>query len=190
MWLDTTRLARGEKDTTQTVRRWIEAGRYEKVERTYGGHYRVWVSGDPDPDTVLYCRVSSAKQVSSLNTQERLLLDRYPDGTVIRDTGSGFDFKRQGFVAILERALRGEAIHLVATTSDRIARSGYPLIRHVIEISGGSIELLAEDGVVEQFDIRTPVAHITSFCNSHHGKRAGQRHTKSPGVPEEAGDVD
>ena len=182
MWMTTTRLARREKVTTQTVRRWIEGGRYRRFERTPGGHYRVWVP--VDPDTILYARVSSAKQGSSLDTQERLLRDRYPDGQVVRDTGSGFDFKRRGFVALLERALRGEAVHVVAATSDRITRSGYPLIRHVIELSGGSIELLEEDDLSDRFDVRCLVAYITSFCNAHHGKGSGQGHKKDQGLPE------
>ena len=91
MWMTTTRLARREKVTTQTVRRWIEGGRYQRHERTPGGHYRVWVP--VEPDTVLYARVSSAGQLSSLDTQERLLRSRYPDGRVVRDVGSGFNFR-------------------------------------------------------------------------------------------------
>ena len=185
MWMTTTRLARREKVTTQTVRRWIEGGRYQRHERTAGGHYRVWVP--VEPDTVLYARVSSAKQLSSLDTQERLLRARYPDGRVVRDVGSGFNFKRRGFVALLERALRGEAVHVVAATSDRVTRSGYPLIKHVIELSGGSIELLEEDDLADQFDVRCLVAYIASFCNSHHGKRSGQRHKKDQGLPEGPG---
>ena len=120
------------------------------------------------PDTIHYARVPSAEQESSLDTQERLLRDRYPDGQVVRDVGSGFDFKRRGFVALLERALRGGAVHEVAATSDRITRLGYPLIRHVIELSGGSIELLEEDDLPDRFDVRSLVASITSFWNAHH----------------------
>lgn len=183
MWMTTTRLAKREKVTTQTVRRWIEGGRYQRHERTPGGHDRIWVP--VESDIILYARVSSAKQFSSLDTQERLLRGRYPDGRVVRDVGSGFNFKRRGFVALLERALRGEAIHVVAATSDRITRSGSPLIKHVIELSGGSIKLLEEDDLSDQFDVRCLVASITSFCNSHHGKRSGQRHEKDQGLPEE-----
>ena len=48
MWLSTTKLAKREKVTTQTIRRWINEGRFDKVENTRGGHNRVWVQ---DPDT-------------------------------------------------------------------------------------------------------------------------------------------
>ncbi len=167
MWMTTTRLARREKVTSQTIRRWIEGRRYQRFERTPGGHYRVWVP--VETDTILDARVSSAVQHSSLATQKRFLRARDPDRRVVRDAGSGFDFKRRGFVALLERAMRGEAVHVVAATSECITRSGYPLIRHVIELSGGSIELLEEDDRPDPFDVRCLVASIVSFCNAHLG---------------------
>ena len=159
--------------------------RHERLERTPGGHCRVRVP--VDPDTFLCAGVCSARQESSLDARERLLRERHADGHVVRNVGSGVDFRRRGLVALLERALRGEAVHVVAATSDRVTRSGYPLIRHVIELSGGSIELLEEDDLSDQFDVRCLVAYITSFCNSHHGKRSGQRHKKDQGLPEESG---
>lgn len=183
MWMSTTKIARREKVTSQTVRRWIEKGRFEKFEKTPGGHFRIWVP--IDPEIILYARVSSAKQKSSLDTQQRLLLDKYPGARVVRDIGSGFNFKRSGFIAILERALRGEAIRLVAATSDRVTRTGFALIRHIFELSGGRIELLEEDDCVEQFDVKYLVAYITSFCNSQHGRRSSQRNKADQGLPEE-----
>lgn len=183
MWLSTTKLARREKVTSQTIRRWIEAGRYEKYEQTQGGHFRVWV--DVEPDLVLYTLASSAKQRSSLETQEQILRRKYPDAPLVSDIASGFNFKRRGFLALLERALRGEPVQVVATTSDRITRSGFPLIRHIFELSGGGIHLLEEPDRTDPFDVRELIAFITSFCNSVHGKRAHQRHAKNPGVPTE-----
>jgi len=179
----TTTLARREKVTSQTIRRWIKSGKYERVDYTEGGHARVWI--DTDATVVLYARVSSAKQKTSLETQEKMLRETCPEGEFLSDVASGFNSKRRAFRSILERALSGEPIRLVATTSDRIARSGFPLIRHIIELSGGSIELLEEEDCPEQFDVRTLVAFITSYCNSVHGKRSHQRHKKDQGIPEE-----
>ncbi len=180
--MTTTRLARREKFTTQTIRRWNEGGRHQRFERTPGGHDRVRVP--VESDTIIYARASSARQLSSLDTEERLPRERYPDGRVVRDTGSGVDFRRRGLVALLERTLRGEAVHVVAATPDRITRSGYPLIRHVVELSGGGTELLEEDDLTGQFDVRCLVACITSFCNARHGKRSGQGHEEDQGLPE------
>jgi len=181
--MTTTQIARREKVTSQTVRRWIEGGRFERCERTAGGHFRIWVP--VDPEVALYARVSSAKQKSSLETQQRLLRELYVSARVVRDTGSGFNFGRLGFVALLEQALRGEPVHVVATTSDRVTRSGFPLIRHIFELSGGRIELLEEDDQAEQFNVKFLIAYITFFCNSQHGKRAGKRHKENSGLPEE-----
>lgn len=179
MWLSTTKLAKQNKVTSQTIRRWIDEGKYEKYERTEGGHYRVWVQ---QPSTVvLYARVSSSKQLSSIETQQRLLQERYPNGAVISDVGSGFNFKRKGFTSILERSLRGESITLVATTSDRITRTGFQLIQRIIELSGGRIELLEEDLPSENFDVSELVAYITSFCNSFYGKRSRKRNKEKYG---------
>ena len=121
----------------------------------------------------------------SISQPQRILRARDPDGRVVRDAGSGFNFERRGLVALLERALRGEAVHVVAATSECITRAGYPLIRHVIELSGGSIELLEEDDRPGPFDVRFLVGSIASFCNAHHGKRCGQGHRKDRGLPEE-----
>lgn len=38
MWMSTTQIARREKVTSQTVRRWVEGGRFEQFEKTAGGH--------------------------------------------------------------------------------------------------------------------------------------------------------
>ena len=185
MWMTTTRHARREKVTTQTVRRWIEGGRHQRLERTPGGLCRVGVP--VDPDTTLCARMPSARQESSLDTRERLLRDRIPDGHVARDAGSGVDFRRRGLVTLLERALRGEAVHVVAAAPDRITRSGHPTVRHVIELSGGSVELLEEDDPSDRPGVRCLVAYIASFRDSHHGKRSGQGHKKDQGLPEEPG---
>ena len=38
MWVSTTKLAKIEGVTTQTIRRKIESGFYDKVKQTEGGH--------------------------------------------------------------------------------------------------------------------------------------------------------
>ncbi len=180
--MTTIHLSRREKVTTQAIRHWIEGGRHQRCERTPGGHDRVRVP--VEPDTIIYARVSSARQLSSLDTEERIPRAPYPDGRVVRDTGSGVDFRRRGLVDLLERTLRGEAVHVVSATPDRITRSVYPFIRHVVELSGGRTELLEEDDLTDQFDVRCLIACITSFCNARHGKRSGQGHEEDQGRPE------
>ncbi len=176
-WLSTTQLARKHGVSSQTIRRNIETGVYERVERLAGGHFRVFI---PEGVVLGYARVSSAKQKSSLATQEGLIKAQFPDAVIISDIASAFNFRRKGLQHILERAMRGDVIHVVAASQDRLATSGFDLIRHLVELSGGHVTSL--DGEVdtkEGFDTNTLVGFITSFCNSYYGKRSAQRRHKS-----------
>ena len=175
MWASTTKLAKIEGVTTQTIRRKIESGHYEKVMQTSGGHYRVFIN---QQRKICYARVSSGKQKSSIDTQRRILLERYPDAEFISDVASAFNFKRKGLQAILESAVSGNPTLVVVATKDRLARSGFELIRWLIELSGGRIEVLDDQNSSsssQAFDTNELIGFITSFCNSHYGKRSAER---------------
>ena len=172
MWKTTGEVANNYGVSRTTIVRWVKDGQFV-TKRTHGGHYRIWVT--PSSKIVLYARVSSRKQKSSITTQRKLLLKQYPQGEFISDIGSGFNFKRRGFVTILEQAMSGVAIQLVSTTSDRITRSGFPLVKRILELHGGTVELLEEDICAERFDVHTLVSFLTSFCNSQSGKRSSRR---------------
>jgi len=85
MWISTTRLASLEGVTSQTIRRWIKQGKYE-TKITEGGHFRV--NYKQKETTICYARVSSAKQRSSIDTQQSLLKEQYPDAEHVFDIGS------------------------------------------------------------------------------------------------------
>jgi len=86
MYKSTGFLAKEYSVTNETIQNWIKEGKFEKVKKTKGGHYRVWV--DEPSITILYARVSSAKQKSSLAKQEELLRRKYPDARFISDIAS------------------------------------------------------------------------------------------------------
>lgn len=177
MWLSTTRVAKMEGVTTQTIRRWAKAGKYEEYKVTDGGHFRVKVKNQKR--RICYIRISSAKQKSSITTKKQILLKKYPQSEIIIDTASAFNFERNGLKTILEQAMSGVAIHIVVTTQERLARSGFELIRWIIELSGGEIESLEESVKTETFDTKELIGFITSFCNSYYGKRSAKRRSES-----------
>ncbi|MCK5524803.1 MAG: recombinase family protein [Thiomargarita sp.] len=113
--------------SSKTIQNWIKEGKFDQVKKTKGGHYRVWV--DEQTVTILSARVSSAKQKTSLARQERLLQEKYSEARLISDIASGFNQNRRGDKAILESAINGNSQPLVATTSDRITRTGFQLIK-------------------------------------------------------------
>lgn len=173
MWVSTTKLAKIEGVTTQTIRRKIESGFYDKVKQTEGGHNRIFIT---QQRRVCYARVSSIKQKSSIDTQQNILLSRYPDAEFISDVASAFNFKRKGLQSILESAMLGHSVHIVVATKDRLARSGFELIKWLIELSGGRIEILDDKNQAsESFDTAELIGFVTSFCNSHYGKRSAER---------------
>ncbi|MEZ9834125.1 RNA-guided endonuclease TnpB family protein [Vibrio breoganii] len=123
-----------------------------------------------------YARVSSSKQKSSIDTQKRILLERYPDAEFISDIASAFNFKRKGLQTILESAMLGHSVHIVVATKDRLARSGFELIKWLVELSGGRIEILDDsNNTTESIDTAELIGFITSFCNSHYGKRSAEK---------------
>ena len=176
MYKSTGFLAKEYSVTNETIQNWIKEGKFEKVKKTKGGHYRVWV--DEPTTVILYARVSSSKQKSSIEKQKELLKSKYPNARFLSDIASGFNQDRRGYRTILELAIDGNPLHLVATTSDRITRSGFALIQWIIELSGGKIELLEESDHSEQFDTKTLIAFVTSFINSYYGKRSAKRNHK------------
>ena len=186
MWVTTTTLAKIEGVTTQSIRRNIEAGYYDRVKRTHSGHYRIFIQQE---QCIAYARVSSKKQQGSIDNQAEKLLAQYPDAELITDIASAFNFKRKGLIALLGRAMQGNPLHVVVTTQDRLARSGFDLIRHVIELHGGKVTVLDDaDTPQTTFDTNELIGFITSFCNSHYGKRSAQRrkdrrHKKDTNIP-------
>jgi predicted site-specific integrase-resolvase len=71
MYKSTGFLAKEYSVTNETIQNWIKEGKFDKIKKTKGGHYRVWV--DEPLVTILYARVSSSKQRTSLERQEELL---------------------------------------------------------------------------------------------------------------------
>ena len=182
MWKSTGFFAKKLGVTRETIVNYIKDGHFERYTRTKKGHYRIWL--EIESEFIGYCRVSSSKQQSSLDTQEKIIKEKYPNVTIKKDIGSGFNFKRKEFKAVLERALTGNPISIVATTQDRICRTGFPLIKWIIELYGGKIELLEETNDSEGFDSNTFISFITSFINSYHGKRSHSRKQKNKNLSE------
>ncbi|MEN9849445.1 MAG: hypothetical protein RL368_2185, partial [Pseudomonadota bacterium] len=128
-----------------TLRKWADSGKIEAI-KTAAGQRRYnldqYLQNSRQKITVCYCRVSSAKQRDDLARQVDFMREKYPNAEIIKDIGSGLNFKRKGLKALLERAMRGDSIELVVAHRDRLARFGQDLIRQVIEFNGGKLVVL------------------------------------------------
>ena len=127
--------------TPQTVRDWCKKGLIE-FERTMGGHRRIIEYVDEDIRTFCYCRVSSYKQKDDLKRQVEFMKRRYPDAEIVKDIGSGLNFKRKGLRSLLEQAMSGHKFRVIVAHRDRFGRFGFDLLKWIFERTGGEVVVL------------------------------------------------
>lgn len=160
-----------------TIRNWADEGKIYST-RTKGGHRRVDISEYimPKPEekigqkyTICYCRVSSAKQRDDLNRQVEYMREQYPNAEIIKEIGSGINFKRKGLCRILERAMRGDVITLVVAYRDRLARFGADIIEFILNQNGGKLVVLNEVSLSPEEELTRDlltILHVFS-CRLH-----------------------
>ncbi|WP_246844534.1 IS607 family transposase [Hydrocoleum sp. CS-953] len=98
-----------------------------------------YIRGATRASLICYCRVSSAKQKDDLKRKVEFMEGEYPKAEIIKDIGSGLNFKRKGLRAILDRLLRGDKLTIIVTCRDRLTRFGFELIQYLVEQNGGEI---------------------------------------------------
>ena len=133
--------------TVEHLRRMERAGEITCI-RTGGGHRRYDVQSfidaqtGTDITTVGYCRVSGKGESDDLASQVSYLRKHYPEAEIIKDYGSGINFKRKGLRTLLERLLRGDKLRVVVAHRDRLARFGGEVIQFLVEQNGGEVVVL------------------------------------------------
>ena len=120
-----------------TLRRWEASGELVPTRKTQGGTRYYSASdllglGDADAPTVCYARVSSHDQKDDLDRQQGML-EAYCAAKgwrseVIRDLGSGMNYRKKGLNQLLEMILRKQMRRLVITHKDRLLRFGSELV--------------------------------------------------------------
>ena len=140
-----------------------------------------------EPGTVLHCRADGGSLRSLPEAGGQATLRRHPDGRALPCAGSGGDRRRRGPVALLERALRGDAVHVVAAAPDCVARPGCPAARHASEFPRGSVALLDEDDPSGRSGVRRLAAGLASPRDTGRRKRPCQGHKCSQVLPEGPG---
>lgn len=129
-----------------TLRKYADEGKIKSIKNEAGQRlYDVesYIRGDSiRVATVCYCRVSSSKQRDDLIRQVAYMQSLYPEAEIIKDIGSGLNFKRKGLRSLLDRLMRGDQLTLVVACRDRLARFGFELVQYLVEQNGGKIVVL------------------------------------------------
>lgn len=178
------------------LKKWRAAGKIQCIY-TPGGQARYILSslvGDApeekrDQRSICYARVSTREQKEDLERQVEFFRSRYPNHEIIRDIGSGLNFKRKGFKAILDAAIQGNIREVVVTHKDRFCRYGFELFEHILESrSKGKFVVLNDKSTSPQEElINDLVSIITVFSSRLYGLRSHQVKRELQKLVQEAG---
>lgn len=124
--------------SVQTLRRWESTGELVPRKRASGGtryYDKEQLSGRPKNKTQLtigYARVSSSDQKADLTRQadrlENYCIANGWNYEIIKDLGSGMNYRKRGLKKLLALILSGKINRLVLTHKDRLLRFGAELI--------------------------------------------------------------
>ncbi|NEO14995.1 MULTISPECIES: IS607 family transposase [unclassified Moorena] len=181
--------------SANTLRKYADNGTL-KCERTPGGT-RLFDSTDllrfgkaPKSNrsrcyTVCYCRVSSTKQRDDLARQVAYLHSLFPEAEIIKDIGSGLNYKRKGLKTILERVVCGDKLTIVVACRDRLTRFGFELIEYLVSLNGGKILVLDQPKSCPESELTADllsIIHVFS-CRVHGLRKYGQKIKEDSSVP-------
>lgn len=174
--------------TSGTLRRWGDAGKIRTLrpigtgkrpgKRVYNVNDIKKIFGikeqiiESPKHTICYARVSSNHQKEDLERQAKVLTDAYPNAKLIKDIGSGLNWKRSGFNSLLEQIHSGNVQEIVVTYKDRLCRFGFELIEWIINVklvvlcSGNEINDMSRELSDDLLAI------TTVFVAKHNGQRA------------------
>lgn len=176
-----------------TLRRWEKQGLFKATLRTKG-HHRRYSLKDLETEfqlhdnqkkikqarkTICYARVSSYDQKLDLKRQvshlRRYCTTNKLKSEVIKDLGSGINFKKRGLKKLLTCILNNQVDKVILTHKDRLVRFGYPLIE--LLCSYYNVELVVLEKVNLSFNeeiARDVIEIMTVMCARIYGKRSHQ----------------
>ena len=172
--------------TQQSLINWSNEGKIECV-RTKGQHRRYRLSSllphiegeyvsKKRKRRICYCRVSTQSQKEDLDRQVEFFRTKYPEYEIIKDIGSGINFKRKGFKALLDDAIQGNIGKIVVTHKDRLCRFGFEFIQGIIfQYSKGEIVVLNKKETSPQEElVNDLISIITVFSSRLYGLRSSK----------------
>jgi predicted site-specific integrase-resolvase len=167
--------------TTRTLINWDTDGKVRTI-RTKGGRRRylledILKKNDKNDKnnqiSVCYCRVSSHGQKEDLQRQVDYFRQEYPNHEIVKDIGSGINFKRKGFNSLLEQAIKGNIREIVVTHKDRLCRFAFDLIEGIVRRGNGKILVLDQKETSPQEELVNDLLSIvTVFSSRLYGLRS------------------
>jgi predicted site-specific integrase-resolvase len=185
--------------TPETLRKWEATGEVIPTRKTKGGtrYYdaaKLLNIDSGDYPTVGYARVSSNDQKDDLIRQQAML-ESYCAAKgwrteIIKDLGSGMNYRKKGLMTLLEKILRKQIKRLVITHKDRLLRFSSELIFTLCELQGIEIVIIhkGDQPTFEEELAQDVLEIITVFSARLYGSRS-KKHKKLITALVEQGDI-
>lgn len=170
-----------------TLRKYADNGKISSIKNEAGQRLydcESYINGAVESELICYCRVSSHKQKDDLERQVQYMQGEYPEAIVIKDIGSGLNFKRKGLQALLDRLMRGSKLTLVVACRDRLTRFGFELIQYMVEQNGGNIVVLDQPVHCPESELTADllaIIHVFS-CRMHGLRKYGKKIKEDPSL--------
>jgi len=167
-----------------TLRTWSKTNKI-RSQKLKSGRYQYWIeesnNNKTKTTTIIYARVSSSKQIEDLRRQEQYLKSKYPGAELKSDIGSGLNYKRTAFRAILQSLFERNIKEVVVAHKDRFTRIDFEFFEWLFNQFGAVIKSLdAEEfaeGTGNEFTDDL-MSIITVFTARYYGSRKYKK-TKS-----------
>lgn len=177
--------------TSSTLRRWGDAGKIRTLrptgttdrpgKRVYNINDIKKIFGikedliENPKQRICYARVSSNHQKEDLERQITVLKNAYPNTKIIKDIGSGLNWKRSGFNSLLEQIHSGNVQEVVVTYKDRLCRFGFELVEWIFKKANVKLVVLCSGNDIHDMSRELSddlLAITTVFVAKHNGQRA------------------
>ena len=163
----------------RTLFEWTHRGKIAFIQ-TKGRQYRypkkdiITPTENRSQTNFCYCRVSTRSQSDDLQRQVDFFRDRFPNHVIIKDIGSGLNFKRKGIQTLLDAAIKGNIREIVVTHKDQLCRFGFELFERILpKCSNGKIVVLNHTETSPQEElINDLLSIITVFSSRLYGLRS------------------
>ena len=172
--------------SSQTLYNWDKQGKIRTIRLPSGARlfhkqdiYEIsGIHPDIGPkEKIVYCRVSSKKQMDDLERQKGILQSQFPDYKLVTDIASGLNWKRKGLQTLLEQAMQGHISEIVVAHKDRLCRFGFELIEFIFQRCGTKITLL--DHKTSQSSEQELAEDILSIIHVYSCRQMGKRRYKN-----------
>ena len=165
--------------TTSTLQRWDREGRLKAhrtpTNRRYYTHdqYLEYIGQKADKDKlrVVYYRVSSSGQKDDMESQ-RQALEQFciaagkPIDKWVKEIGSGLNYKRKNFTALMDMVERGEVSEIIIAHKDRLVRFGYEWFERFCDNHGTQITVMNVESLSPEEEVTKDLLSIIHCFSS------------------------